>query len=211
MSKIKLGQTVYHEDVYDGKEPLKIVGIREKELELEGDYSGGTNAVIQKSWLPLEGVALNKIIVKNLQSINGYEIIDFMNTDEVGDALDDVSLSGPFEFVSQKIRNGAYELEFKSYFNNWGTDQDEYNTIYIKKDSIRVSCGEAHEGDGSEEELEEVLTKWIVSYRFDNDPESKFRNTMQEVYDRLPEISFVDKETLQELIDKLVKAKTYMK
>lgn len=211
MSKIKLGATVYHEDVYDGREPLKIVGIREDELELEGDYSGGTHAVTQKSWLRLSGVTLNKIIVKDLESINGYEIIEFMNTEKVDDALCDVSLSGPFEFVSQRMWNGAYELEFKSFFNNWGTDMDEYNTIRIKRDNLTVSCGEAHEGDGSDEELEEVLNEWIVNHKFDNDPESKFRSTMKEVYDRLPEISFNDKERLQELIDKLVKAKTYMK
>ena len=39
---------------------MKVVGIREKEVELEGDYSGGTHAVCQKDWLPLEGVLLSK-------------------------------------------------------------------------------------------------------------------------------------------------------
>lgn len=31
---------VYVEDVYEGHEPFKIVGIRENQVELEGDYSG---------------------------------------------------------------------------------------------------------------------------------------------------------------------------
>lgn len=53
----QLGQTVYHRDVYEHKERLKIVGIREKELELEGDYSGGTHNVIQKQWMPIKGVS----------------------------------------------------------------------------------------------------------------------------------------------------------
>ncbi len=53
----ELGQTVYHRDVYEHKEPLKIVGIRENELELEGDYSGGTNNIIGKQWLPIKGVS----------------------------------------------------------------------------------------------------------------------------------------------------------
>jgi recombinational DNA repair protein RecR len=52
----KLGQTVYHRDVYQHQEPLKIVGIRETELELEGDYSGQYN-VIQKQWMPVKGVS----------------------------------------------------------------------------------------------------------------------------------------------------------
>lgn len=53
----KIGQIVYHRDVYEHKEPLKIVGIRENTLELEGDYSGGTNNIIGKQWLPITGVS----------------------------------------------------------------------------------------------------------------------------------------------------------
>jgi len=56
-TEFKLGQTVYHRDVYNHKEPLKIVGIRECELELEGDYSGGTNNIIAKQWMPIKGVS----------------------------------------------------------------------------------------------------------------------------------------------------------
>lgn len=56
-AEFRIGQTVYHRQVYNHKEPLKIVGIRENELELEGDYSGGTHNVNQKQWLPIEGVS----------------------------------------------------------------------------------------------------------------------------------------------------------
>lgn len=35
---------------------MKIVGIRETEVELEGDFSGGTHNVVQKSWLPIKGL-----------------------------------------------------------------------------------------------------------------------------------------------------------
>jgi len=55
---LKIGQIVYHRDVYEHKEPLKIIGIKENELELEGDYSGGTHNVIQSQWMPLKGVSL---------------------------------------------------------------------------------------------------------------------------------------------------------
>jgi hypothetical protein len=54
---LELGQTVYHRDVYNHREPLKIVGIRENEIELEGDYSGGTHNNIQKQWMPIKGVS----------------------------------------------------------------------------------------------------------------------------------------------------------
>lgn len=53
---IELGKKVYHEEIYEGKEVMKIVGIREFEVELEGDYSGGTHNVIQREWMPVKGV-----------------------------------------------------------------------------------------------------------------------------------------------------------
>ncbi len=53
---IKLGQLAYHKDVYWGREQMKVVGIRETEVELEGDYSGGTHNVCQKDWLPIDGL-----------------------------------------------------------------------------------------------------------------------------------------------------------
>lgn len=61
--EFKLNQKVYHKDVYDGKELLKVVGIREKELELQGDFSGGTHSVVQNDWLPVGGVILYTKIV----------------------------------------------------------------------------------------------------------------------------------------------------
>ena len=55
VSSPELDMVVYHEDIYGGKEKMKIVGIRKTEVELEGDYSGGTQAVAQKSWMPRAG------------------------------------------------------------------------------------------------------------------------------------------------------------
>ena len=51
-----LGDYVYHKDIYNGKEKMKIVGIREDSVELEGDYSGGTHAIVQKDWLNIDGL-----------------------------------------------------------------------------------------------------------------------------------------------------------
>lgn len=55
--KFTIGQTVYHRSVYQHMEPLKIVGIRENELELEGDYSGGTHNITDKQWMPIKGIS----------------------------------------------------------------------------------------------------------------------------------------------------------
>jgi len=58
--KLELKQIVYHEKIYEGNEALTVVGIRANEVELEGDYSGGTHNVIQKEWLDIDGIYLNK-------------------------------------------------------------------------------------------------------------------------------------------------------
>ena len=55
---LRIGQKVYHKDLYWGREQMKVVGLRENEVELEGDYSGGTHAVCQRDWMPLEGIQL---------------------------------------------------------------------------------------------------------------------------------------------------------
>lgn len=55
---IQLGMMVCHSSLYNGNELMKVVGIREKEVELEGDYSGGTHCVCQKDWLSINGVII---------------------------------------------------------------------------------------------------------------------------------------------------------
>ena len=66
---VQIGDKVYHELLYHGKEQMEVVGIRlsdkknwndvrKFEVELEGDYSGGTHCVCQRDWLPLEGLLL---------------------------------------------------------------------------------------------------------------------------------------------------------
>jgi hypothetical protein len=56
--ELKLGMKVYHSGIYKGKEKMEIIGIRKNEVELQGDYSGGTHNVCQSDWLPIEGLIL---------------------------------------------------------------------------------------------------------------------------------------------------------
>lgn len=55
--QLDFDMTVYHTEVYNGKEPLKVVGIRKSEVELYGDYSGMGNSY-GAQWLHLNGVML---------------------------------------------------------------------------------------------------------------------------------------------------------
>jgi hypothetical protein len=71
VKKPQLGMQVFHESIYDGNELMKVVGIRETEVELQGDYSGGTHRVIQKDWLPISGVFRRRKICDNQKYPNG--------------------------------------------------------------------------------------------------------------------------------------------
>lgn len=55
---LTINQLVYHKDIYWGREQMKIVGLREEEVELEGDWSGGIHNVCQRDWMPIEGIIL---------------------------------------------------------------------------------------------------------------------------------------------------------
>ena len=54
---LKIGQHVYHRDIYEHGERMEITGLTNEKVELKGDYSGGTNNSIEKQWMPIEGVS----------------------------------------------------------------------------------------------------------------------------------------------------------
>jgi hypothetical protein len=42
VENLRIGQLVYHSMFYNGKKQAKIVGITQSEVELQGDFEGGT-------------------------------------------------------------------------------------------------------------------------------------------------------------------------
>jgi hypothetical protein len=52
-SQYKLGDLVCHES---DLAPFLVTGIRETEIEIQGDFSGGTHNVSQRDWVPLSDV-----------------------------------------------------------------------------------------------------------------------------------------------------------
>lgn len=224
--KLKLDMTVYHQDVYDGREPLKVIGIKKDIVELEGDYSGGTNNVCQSDWLSISGVLFEKSTEKinplsiNLENINGVEILEFLNG-QIRDNEDlcDISLCAPLKFEKQSLgkeRAGElmYSLSFSAYHNNWGTDQlMEGNEIQITSKKVKVLVVEPFEGDGSDEELENVLLEWIKTRKFksNKDIKKEFYKLTNYVSNDLYHLEYDDKERIEKLIKKLVDAKELMK
>lgn len=107
----------------------------------------------------------------DLTKINGYEIIDFLNNlseDEKDELGYEYNLYGPFEFESQNTQDGAYNLRFSCYHNNWGEHQIvKYNEIKITKDlKISVFLYEPLEGCGADDFLCEVLSGFIANIRY---------------------------------------------
>lgn len=64
---------VYSDKMYWGHEPFKIVGIRNDQVELEGDFSGGTHAVIQRDWFKNEDVFVVTTVCEEQLRPNGCQ------------------------------------------------------------------------------------------------------------------------------------------
>lgn len=56
MEDLKIGEYVYHKDLYDYREPFRVVGLTEDTVTLEGDFSS-MYGVINRSTLPIKGVS----------------------------------------------------------------------------------------------------------------------------------------------------------
>lgn len=151
---------------------------------------------------------------KNLEEINGNEIIDFLNKKSSDDDFDNVSIiRESYVYENQLIKNDTYILSFTGSFNNWGTDQEIFdNEIKISKNGgIRVWLNEPFEGDGSGEVLEEALTAWLLTHEFNKNPEEEFNSIIENVYDRFSSVTITNKAFLESIIEDLIKAKTYIK
>lgn len=59
--EIYLGQKARHKNIYNGKETMEVVGLKKGEVLLRGDFSGGTHAVEQESWMPIKGLITQNI------------------------------------------------------------------------------------------------------------------------------------------------------
>jgi hypothetical protein len=149
----------------------------------------------------------------DINSINGNEIIDYLNKISMNDELDDISIErNSFVFDTQYIKDDKYNLNFIASYNNWGTIQNiNDNTLHITSDKLWFSLNESFDCDETDRILSKVLKIWIENHTFDTNLEEKFNNILEDVYQILPEISIENTERLIEVINMLTKAKTYMK
>jgi hypothetical protein len=154
----------------------------------------------------------------DLNKINGNEIIDFLNkaddNEEYEMILCDCSVYyGTYQFDGQKVHKNHYSLYFTGGFSHWGEVMDySGNEIKIKADGeVKVELVEPFEGDGSDEMIEEALTKWLKTHTFDPAPNKKFDKLLTKAKKDLETITFEDTTKLQKVVETLNKALTYMK
>lgn len=106
---------VYIKDVYGGREPFKVVGIRETQVELEGDFSGSTHNVCQKDWFDDDKVFVVKTVCEEQLKPNGCQVHN-------------VNCCGGGSVINKHV----------SYWNNLicsecGNDKHAFNTVLNKK------------------------------------------------------------------------------
>ena len=150
----------------------------------------------------------------DINRINGNEIIDHLNhLTKNEEVFEDTNIcSNSFTFESQKIDKDTYKLYFLLDYNNWGTDQEiDGNEIHISQTGVSCRVGEPFEGDGTAETIEVAVVDWLKDHAFRDSPEEDFQEIMREVYQTLPEIAFNDPRGMEEQINKLTRAKSFMK
>lgn len=54
INQYKIGDLVSHPV---DRAPFEVVGIRKDQIEIQGDFSGGTHNVCQSGWVPLNEVS----------------------------------------------------------------------------------------------------------------------------------------------------------
>lgn len=153
-------------------------------------------------------------MVEDLTKINGKEIIDFLNevTTRDDDALEDISMEGGgFVFESQGIKDGVYTLYFTASYNNWGTSQDIFGN-QLKTDCKKAwfHLEEPFDGDGTDDDLAEVLIPWLKNHTFLDNKQEQFLVCIALAHADLREVTFENNAALEGIIAKLVEAQTWV-
>lgn len=149
----------------------------------------------------------------DIKEINGSEIIDYLNSLSQDDFGDDISCDGPYTFESQLVVGNKFSLSFSAYYNNWGTDQlIENNFIKIDGDGrVRAALDEPFDSDGSAGILESILTSWLETHTFSDTYKDDFKSLVDETNTLLKDCQYGDTKILDDVINKLIRAKSLIK
>lgn len=65
---------VYSQNFYKGKEPFKIIGIREDQVELQGEFSDGINLIRENRWVNDDIVFVVSTVCEEQSKPNGCQV-----------------------------------------------------------------------------------------------------------------------------------------
>lgn len=147
----------------------------------------------------------------NLENINGHEIINFLNNLSNGELDDSNMVYNSCVFVEQSLEHNEYKLIFNNSFNNWGTNQMIFeNYLIITKDNININLNEPLDSDGTNSILENTLSEWLENHTFISNIEDLFEKELITIEDKIKELTFNNNKDLDNIINSLIKLKTYI-
>lgn len=118
----QLDDIVTHPLIYNNNEEMKVVGIRKDEIELEGDWSGGTHNVCEKDWCKFP---FNEYTLCKRKSVSQF------STETINDFIE------LLEEKNKEINNVKEENEeFKNLFN----EEINVRILKVKKLYERKYC-----------------------------------------------------------------------
>lgn len=172
----KLGDEVYYPC---DAAPFAVVGIRKEEIEIQGDFSGGTHNVCQRSWVPL-----SEVKPFDYSKMKTYPRTSFPSVHELAQTLKE--FDAYFDALSQPQKDaGNLWIAFTDKWNAFkkriispsaspvGVEEmakeyakKEYGDNIVLYDVVRTAflAGHtaAHRGKGVEEINENDFLLWVV-------------------------------------------------
>lgn len=150
--------------------------------------------------------------MNDINKINGNEVIAFLNSvsDKLTHRFNIVKNS--FVFSKQILRDTSYRLEFSVIHNDWGSGQTlNRNVITITKDNVSILMHEIFDGDGTEEAIEALLVEFLRTHTFNPKPANVFYELKEAAFQKLGYVKYTDHNDLDDVIAKLIEARSYMK
>ncbi len=149
----------------------------------------------------------------DIKSINGSEIIDFLNKCTKEESFVDTNIvQNSFVITDQELTNSKYILYFSVDYYNWGeTLRMTGNSIFIDDSRISVSLDEPLDDDGTDSVIRDVLTEWIKNHKFKSNPENEFHQLVRDSIFSLSGAQFSNKKLMEGIINDLTKAKNLIK
>lgn len=145
INNVQLGQIVYHKEVYNYREPLKVKGITEDKLLLEGDFSGGMYKTVQSCWMDKRFASTEIAMsdrIEQLGMIKAYNADCLQIMQQYPDKYFDLAIVDPPYGIDTSLggcgsRKKKYDRRKKSNWDSQIPSEDYWQELFrISKNQI---------------------------------------------------------------------------